>query len=101
MCVWIQQKTNYKKSHAFDYRSGTPIEFDVPAKEDASASPSRPQSNMTRQSFSEREGASVSIFLTVRISLIPVSSEDPMDVTCPFKCVKLLYEQVSIRPAMV
>lgn len=50
LCVF--QKTNFKKSHAFDYRSGTPIEFDVPAKEDAGGSPSRPQS---RQSYAASE----------------------------------------------
>lgn len=48
---------NFKRSHAFDYRSGTPIEFDVPSKEDASAPPSRPQSNLARQSFSELENS--------------------------------------------
>lgn len=50
LCVF--QKTNFKKSHAFDYRSGTPIEFDVPAKEDAGGSPSRLQS---RQSYAASE----------------------------------------------
>jgi len=48
-------RTNFRKSHAFDYRSGTPIEFDVPLKED-SAVPSRPVSRMTTQTMpTERE----------------------------------------------
>jgi len=51
----LGQRTNFKKSHAFDYRSGTPIEFDVPAKEDPGGSPSRPQSNMTRLSSSSQK----------------------------------------------
>eukprot|EP00281_Chroomonas_sp_CCMP1168_P014460 CAMPEP_0206216454 /NCGR_PEP_ID=MMETSP0047_2-20121206/2729_1 /ASSEMBLY_ACC=CAM_ASM_000192 /TAXON_ID=195065 /ORGANISM="Chroomonas mesostigmatica_cf, Strain CCMP1168" /LENGTH=645 /DNA_ID=CAMNT_0053638801 /DNA_START=28 /DNA_END=1965 /DNA_ORIENTATION=+ len=40
-------KNNFRKSHAFDFRSGTPMEFDVPAKVD-STSPSRPNSTQAR-----------------------------------------------------
>uniref|UniRef100_A0A7S0W4D5 EF-hand domain-containing protein n=1 Tax=Hemiselmis tepida TaxID=464990 RepID=A0A7S0W4D5_9CRYP len=40
-------KDNFRKSHAFDYRSGTPVEMDVPAKMDTTI-PSRPQSTQQR-----------------------------------------------------
>ena len=36
------QRENFRKSHAFDYRSGTPVEMDVPMKIDTTV-PSRPQ----------------------------------------------------------
>ena len=52
-------QVNFKKSHAFDYRGGTAVEFDVPAKEDATGSPSRPVSQMTHKSASDRENSRV------------------------------------------
>mmetsp|Transcript_24048 Transcript_24048/g.78235 ORF Transcript_24048/g.78235 Transcript_24048/m.78235 type:complete len:455 (+) Transcript_24048:259-1623(+) len=43
-------RTNFRKSHIFDYRSGTPIQHDVPIRDDgAPASPSRPPSVVPSQ----------------------------------------------------